>query len=317
MRVILLVNLGSPNKLKISAIRLFLYKFLSDKRVVNWRIRALWYFVLCCFILPIRAKQLLKQYAHIWLNTYSPLIYYTLQQQIGLQSRCTNGVIIAHAFSYSAPAIGDVLHSLHCNNKVDKLTVLPLYPQYSSTTTSAVFDQITKFYTDKRYLPNLNFICDFHDNIHYIAAVAQSITQYFTRYGAPEILIFSYHSLPVKIITSGDKYHEQCHNTSNLIAAKLNLAKEQYTVTFQSKFGGGKWLSPSTATTITDLALMGIKNIALVCPGFISDCLETLEEIAVTNRDRFINNGGVTYHYISCLNDSSLCIDLLYQLVKE
>lgn len=316
MRVILLVNLGSPNELSVSSIRLFLRRFLSDKRVVELP-RILWYPILYGIILPIRAKRLLKQYRDIWLNAASPLVYYTRVQQEKLQLKFSDDTVVAYAFSYAKPDVSQVLSSLHIKYNIDKLTVLPLYPQFSSTTTATVFDQLSSFYAKEKYLPKFNFIRDFHDNSYYIDAVAKSIADFFAIHGKPQRLIFSYHSLPERIIKAGDVYYEQCLTSSFLIAAKLNLKKDEYQITFQSKFGAGKWITPSTANTMSLLPKSGIKNIAVVCPGFISDCLETLEEIEVTNQKIFMANGGDKYNYIPCLNDNDLSIDLLHQLVKE
>jgi ferrochelatase len=316
MQVILLVNLGSPNEASIPSIRLFLRKFLSDKRVIGLP-RILWLPILYGVILPLRSNRLLKQYQSVWLDTESPLIYYTRMQQELLQGRYKENILVKYAFSYSAPYFNDELEDLHKKYSIDKLTVLPLYPQFSSTTTSAVFDQTARFYADKKYLPNLNFIRDFHDNSYYIEAIAETITKHFIKYGKPERLIFSYHSLPVKIIEAGDVYYEQCLASSELIAGKLNLTKDEYQITFQSKFGRDTWITPATAETLALLPKAGVKNIAVVCPGFISDCLETLEEIEVTNREIFINNGGATYQYIPCLNCSDLSINLLYQLTRK
>ncbi len=315
MQVILLVNLGSPNELTLRSIRVFLRRFLSDKRVIGL-LRILWYPILYGIILPVRAKYLLKQYKSIWLNATSPLIHYTRAQQEKLQHKFSDEVIVEYAFSYANPDIKAVLGHLHSKYKIDRLTVLPLYPQFSSTTTAAVFDAFSNFYADKKYLPHINFIRDFHDNINYIKAVASSISKYFALHGKPQQLIFSYHSLPVKIIEAGDVYYEQCLASSSLIAAELNLTQEEYLVTFQSKFGRSKWITPATAATLEHLPKSGVKDIAIVCPGFISDCLETLEEIEVTNQKIFMDNGGSKYNYIPCLNDSDLSIDLLYSLSK-
>lgn len=320
MQVVLLVNLGSPNELKVAAIRRFLRRFLSDKRVVNLP-RIIWYPILYGIILPIRASRLIGQYREIWLNEQSPLVYYTKSQQQKLQNviqeDTDSDTVIAYAFSYSNPDISEVLGNLHQKHNIEKLTVLPLYPQFSSTTTSAVFDQIAGFYASKKYLPQIQFIRSFYENDNYILAVANSIAEHFAKHGKPQKLVFSYHSLPVKIIQDGDSYYDECMHTTQLIAAKLNLHSDDYITTFQSRFGGGKWIAPVTADTICHLANTNTKHIALICPGFISDCLETLEEINVTNRNIFMNNGGNTYEYIPCLNDSNQCIDLLYSIVKE
>lgn len=315
MKAVLLVNLGSPNALTKLSIRKFLARFLSDRRVVGLP-KIVWYPILYGIILLIRPKYLLSQYQQIWIHNKSPLIHYTDSQRLKLEAKLSDQQIrVLHAFSYSNPDVEYALSQLDKN--VDELIILPLYPQFSSTTTMSVFDQIGQFYSDKKYLPHIKFVSNFHDNMLYIQAIANLVNKHISVYGKCQKLIFSFHSLPQKIIKSGDMYYEQCQVTAQLIAAKLKLLESEYLITFQSKFGRSKWIGPATAEVIAQLPKSGFNHIAVVCPGFISDCLETLEEIAVTNREIFVKNGGEKYYYIPCLNDSDACIDMLQEIIKE
>jgi protoporphyrin/coproporphyrin ferrochelatase len=314
--VILLVNLGSPNSLNVNAIRKFLWGFLSDRRVVNLP-RLIWYPILYGIILPFRSRRLIHQYKEVWIDGKSPLVHYTELQAKYLQqeySNTVNNVVVCHAFCYSDPEIGRVLTNIHKQYNVDKLTVLPLYPQFSSTTTAAVFDLIAKFYCDKKEMPELHFIRDFHMDKPYIQAIAASILKSWKTNGKAGKLIFSYHSLPQAIIDAGDPYYQQCLTTTKAVARQLGIDSDEYIVAFQSKFGRQKWLSPSTANVLTELANNGTTSVDIICPGFVSDCLETLEEILVTNRDLFISHGGSKYQYIPCLNASDDMIKLLFTM---
>lgn len=313
-RVILLVNLGSPNELSISAIRLFLAKFLADRRVVNLP-KILWYPILYGIILPFRAPKLLKLYGKIWHKSgMSPLIYYTKTQAEKLSEKI-HGIVVSYAFCYSNPEINDVLLDLHAKYEISDLQIIPLYPQFSSTTTSLVFDQVANFYKDKYYLPNIQFIRAFHDHGEYINLIAKKVQTSWANNGRADKLVLSYHSLPVNIITKGDSYYTECLNTSKLIAKKLNLSEDQYIVTFQSKFGRQKWLTPATNFKLMNLAKDNI-SVDIICPGFVSDCLETLEEINVSNRKLYMNNDGRQYNYISCLNDDDEFINVLALMMK-
>lgn len=317
--IVLLVNLGSPDELNVASIRRFLFRFLSDKRVVELS-RLIWYPILLGIILPYRAKMLLPKYKKVWYNNSSPLLYNTqqLQQNVNamfLQNKLDN-VIVEYALCYSSPYIDKTLDMLHNTYDISRLTVVPLYPQFSSTTTAPVFDRIARFYAKSKYLPEIKFISSFYNNTHYIDAIVSQLIEHFALYGQPQKLIFSYHSLPQKVVASGDRYYDQCLQTSNLIINKLAIAPQDCLITFQSKFGYQKWLVPSTIDTITSLAHAGIKKISIVCPGFISDCLETLEEVAITYRDLFISNGGLEYNYVPCLNHSGASANLVFQLLQ-
>ena len=314
--IILLVNLGSPDELSTSAIRAFLRKFLSDRRVVNLP-KLLWYPILYGIILPLRSVKLLKQYRQIWLEDSSPLVYYTKLQAEKL-ARYTGNIEVRHAFSYSTPTIDEVLDQLHKESRINKLTIIPLYPQFSSTTTLPVFDAVSRFYRDKYHLPEMYFVRDYFANVAYINVLAKSITDSWSKNGRGEKLVFSFHGLPEVIIKKGDTYYEQCVETTRLVAEKLGLNANEYVLAFQSRFGSQKWLGPATIKVVTDLGANGVKSIDLICPGFVSDCLETLEEVAIINKAAFIDAGGVTYRYIACLNDTEDFIQVLYSLaVRE
>lgn len=313
-KIILLVNLGSPDLLTVGAIRKFLGKFLSDKRVVNLP-KIIWYPILYGIILLLRPAKLLVQYKHIWYKDNSPLVYYTKFQAQKLKELINDDqVVVKYAFSYSTPQVSDVLAQIHSNFTVDKLTVIPLYPQFSSTTTMAVFDNVSKFYQDKFYLPQVCYINSFYNNKLYIKALAQSILASWATNSRHEKLVFSYHGLPVRIIQNGDAYFEQCLVTTKLVATELQLNEDEYVVAFQSKFGSEQWLSPSTVSVLNEYAQSGVKSVDIICPGFVSECLETLEEIAITLKSVYIKAGGETYNYIPCLNADNGLVQVLQNL---
>ncbi len=308
--VILLVNLGSPNSLSTSSIRKFLSAFLSDKRVVNLP-KILWYPILYGIILTFRAKRLLKQYTKIWLFNNSPLIHYTDMQATKLAK---TGHIVKYAFSYANPSINDVLSEIHNTLVPDKLTIVPMYPQFSSTTTLPVFDSISEFYKDKYYIPEIKFVSDFAANSLYINALCNTIRESWQNNGKSQKLVFSYHGLPLDIIKRGDAYFKHCELTTKLVVTQLGLTENEYIMVFQSRFGAQKWLSPATNITLAALARDGVISVDIICPGFVSDCLETLEEIAILNKEVFLNAGGVSYNYIPCLNDNDDFINVLNSL---
>ncbi len=320
-KLTLLVNLGSPNALSTKSIRLFLKNFLSDARVVDLP-KILWYPILYGIILPFRAKKLLHKYDQIWLKkqNLSPLIHYTnnICQNLSHKIQSIDSShIVKSAFAYSSPNITDTLNEViqqYTLANIKSITIIPLYPQYSSTTTASVFDIITKYFLDKKYIPTMQFINSFHANEYYINAVVQNIKLSWQNNDRGEKLIMSYHSLPVKVIKDGDTYYNECIKTSELIANKLHLTKDDYKISFQSKFGTQKWLTPSTTDVIKEYAKSNIKSIDIICPGFMCDCLETLEEIKCYNKEIFLQNGGDVFNYIPCINDDDTATSLLLNL---
>ncbi|WP_119344443.1 ferrochelatase [Facilibium subflavum] len=311
---VLLLNLGSPHKPDKKRIKRFLLEFLSDKRVIE-RQGLLWQIILRGIILNIRPRKSAKAYQKIWLeNGYSPLIYYTQTLASRLDDLIkTKDLNVFYAMRYGEPSIKNVLDQLDWNIYQD-LIVLPLYPQYSMTTSASCFDAIAAYFKHKAIIPSLHFIADYHQHPDYINAISQSIKHHQALHGQSEKLLFSYHGLPQSYVDKGDPYYQQCLVTTRLIADKLGLDHDQYQMSFQSRFGAQKWLTPYTDKTLLAFAQEGIKKVQVVCPGFSVDCLETLEEIAIENRHVFLSNGGEDYQYIPCLNDADSHVNLLKQL---
>ncbi|MBF6647691.1 ferrochelatase [Methylobacter sp. BlB1] len=313
---VLLVNLGSPAAPTTSAVRRFLKEFLGDPRVVNLP-RPLWWVILRFFILPFRPHRSTAAYRKIWDEKGSPLVFLTRQLADMVAQRLNaKGVITDYAMRYGKPSIAEQLNVLK-KQGIDNLIILPLYPQYSSTTTASVYDDLIKELNRWRHLPSFQFISDYHQDEHYIAAVAESIEKIWSQQGRNDLLLMSFHGLPEQLIKWGDPYFHQCHKTAALIAEKLDLDKENWCVVFQSRFGKAQWLKPYCAETLQNLARQGVKKIDVVCPGFAVDCLETLEEIAMENKALFIKAGGETYRYIPALNDSKLHADAIVKLIEQ
>jgi ferrochelatase len=317
---LLLVNLGSPEHLTLTAIRNFLQEFLTDKRVVGLP-RYLWYPILYGIILPLRVPKLLLKYKSIYLaNGKSPLIYYTAGQAQGLQALLDADSSVDYAFCYGSKlfSIDAVLKrkSLHmkCNSE---LIIVPLFPQYSSATSAAVFDQVAQFYAREKFIPSLRFIHGFAVNRIYIKALANSVRKLWSvnPQQLPAKLLVSFHSIPLRMVAAGDSYPQECELTFNLLCKELQLKPGQDAIlSYQSRFGGGKWLAPATNTIIQELAQSGNLVLDVLCPGFVSDCLETLEEIAIQYRELFLFHGGQELRYIPALNDSQEVARILQEI---
>jgi ferrochelatase len=316
--LVLLVNLGSPNDLSTKSIRSFLFKFLSDRRVVNLP-KILWWPILFSFILTFRVKKLLKQYKTIWLDSQSPLIYYSNAITKQLQYKyAANETQVSIAYSYAKPSIPDVIKEFCKNNEIKNLTIIPLFPQFSSTTTLTVLDQVYKYFKPKYATPNFTFINNYASHPLYIKAIAKKIlANSDIKYNNSKKLVFSFHGIPQVIVDKGDPYANDCYTSAKLIAIELGISDDDYLVCFQSKFGKQKWLTPSTIDGLKQLAQKNVTSVDIVCPGFVCDCLETLEEIAIINKQIFLDNGGVNFNYISCLNNSDDMINLLYNMVEN
>ena len=312
---VLLVNLGSPKSLKVSDVRAFLRQFLWDKRVVNLP-RALWWLILNFAVLPFRPRKSAEAYHKIWHKDGSPLIVFTkaLTEKVA-HSFADADVIVDYAMSYGDPSIPDKLASFKAQ-QVDEMMILPLYPQYSSTTTASVFDVCAQTLMSWRHIHSLRFISDYHQHPFYIGAIANSIETAWQEQGRAELLLMSFHGLPEKLTEWGDPYFYQCQKTAQLIAEELNLPPTEWKLVFQSRFGRAKWLQPYCVETLQELPKQGVKNIDVICPGFAVDCLETLEEIAMTNKEIFIAAGGESYRYIPALNDDAAQVDLMLALIK-
>ncbi|KRI01192.1 ferrochelatase [Curvibacter sp. PAE-UM] len=315
---ILLCNLGTPDAPTPAALRRYLAEFLGDHRVVEIP-RPIWWLILHGIILRLRPAKSAAKYATIWTPEGSPLKVWTERQAQALQAwmqQQGHHVTVRYAMRYGNPSMAAQLDALKAEGAT-RVLVLPAYPQYSGTTTASVFDAVYHWADRVRTIPELRFINRYHDDAGYIGALAQRIRTHWQAHGQPDQLVMSFHGVPERTLHLGDPYHCECHKTARLLAQELGLTKEQYTVTFQSRFGKAKWLEPYTEPTVIRMAQAGIKRIDVVCPGFTSDCLETLEEIAQEVREAFLHAGGQAFHYIPCLNDSAAWIEAMGQLTQQ
>jgi len=313
---VLLANLGSPTAPTTSAVRRFLKDFLWDPRVVNLP-RPLWWVILHFFVLPFRPHKSAKAYRKIWDENGSPLAFWTMQLAGQVADKLSaKGVTVNYVMRYGEPAIAKQLRVFK-EAGIENLIVLPLYPQYSSTTTASIYDDVVKELNKWRHLPSIQFISDYHRDSHYIAAVADSIEQTWREQGKNELLLMSFHGLPEQLTKRGDPYFHQCHKTAALIAEKLGLNEKQWLIVFQSRFGKAQWLKPYCVDTLKSLPGQGVKTVDVVCPGFAVDCLETLEEIAMENKSIFMQAGGIDYRYIAALNDSEAHVSAIVNLIEQ
>jgi len=315
---VLLVNLGTPEAPTASALRPYLRQFLGDPRVIEWP-AWVWKPILNGIILNVRPKKSARLYASIWTEQGSPLLVYSQNITNKLRSALTNqwgdAIRVELAMRYGQPSIAETLEAMRQAN-VQRLLVLPLFPQYSATTTATIYDVIFDELKRWRWMPELRTITGYHDNPLYIRALANSIEQAWAGADRPAKLLFSFHGIPKSYFEKGDPYHCYCHKTARLVAQELGLASEAYQVCFQSRFGPEEWLQPYTDKTLEAWAAQGIEHVDAICPGFAVDCLETLEEIAEENREAFLGAGGKHYRYIPCLNDNEDQMALMLKLVE-
>ncbi|MEJ2059937.1 MAG: ferrochelatase [Gammaproteobacteria bacterium] len=316
---VLLVNLGTPESPTPRAVRRYLREFLSDPRVVEYP-RALWWLVLNGIILNLRPRRSAHAYRQVWTPEGSPLLAISRRQKSALQAalrhHLTGPVEVALGMRYGEPSIAEALATLK-QAGAQRLLVVPLYPQYSATTTGSVFDAVADELKRWRWVPELRFIQDYHDDPGYIAALAASVRAYWDEHGRGEYLLMSFHGVPKRYFQAGDPYHCLCLKTARLVAEALELGENDWQCTFQSRFGREEWLRPYTDETLRTLPQQGKRRVDVVCPGFAADCLETLEEIAMQNRDVFLASGGEAYRYIPALNDSPEHIEALSGLVER
>ncbi len=317
---VIITNLGTPDAPAPKALRRYLKEFLSDPRVVEVP-RLIWWFILNLVILPLRSRASAKVYKTVWTEDGSPLLDITLRQVKALQKKVDqkcgeNKIVVDCAMRYGNPSIKSVLQSFTDQN-IRNIIVLPLYPQYCAATNGSTFDAIAKELINYRWVPDLKFISGYHLEPSYINAMAISISNYVSKNGMPDLLLFSYHGIPRKYLDRGDPYYCFCVQTTRLIQQKLKLEDEKIKTTFQSRFGREPWLQPYTDEVLKSLPEKNIKKVAVVCPGFSADCLETLEEIQVENMEYFMEAGGESYDYIPCLNDDNDHIDMMFDLIEE
>jgi protoporphyrin/coproporphyrin ferrochelatase len=309
---VLLCNLGTPDAPTPGALRRYLAQFLSDPRVVEIP-RAIWWPILHGIVLRLRPAQSARKYASIWTPEGSPLAVWTDKQAKmlrGYLGERGHDVVVRHAMRYGNPAIAAVLDELKAQGAT-RVLVLPLYPQYSGPTTASVIDAVAAWAANIRALPELRFVNRYHDDTGYIAALAKRVGDHWMMHGRPDRLVLSFHGVPKRTLLLGDPYHCECQKTARLLTERLGLGQDQVVVTFQSRFGKAQWLQPYTEPTLRQLATQGVKRVDVMCPGFTSDCLETLEEIGAEARRAFLGSGGQTFHHIACLNDQHEWISAL------
>ena len=314
---VLIINLGTPDSTSWLDIRKYLREFLSDRRVIEVN-PIIWQIILNLFILTFRPSKTAKAYKEIWMKNenMSPLLYYTKKQSektsLSLQKK---DIVLDFAMRYGNPSIKKKIHKLHemgCEN----LVILPLYPQYAAATTATVCDEVYRTLMKMRWQPSLKIIPHYESNPLYIDALVNSINKKINEISwKPDLIIASYHGIPKKYFDKGDPYHCYCHKTTRLIVEKFNSIKVK--TTFQSRFGPQEWLQPYTDKTLENLPKEGIKNILTICPGFSSDCVETLEEILIQGKESFINAGGLNFDMVPCLNDNDDHIFLLKSLIEN
>ncbi|MBJ6976373.1 ferrochelatase [Vibrio cholerae] len=309
---ILLANLGTPQAPTPQAVKAFLSQFLHDQRVVDMS-RWLWCPLLHGIILPTRSPKVAKLYQSIWMDEGSPLMVYSRRQRDKLAELSQRPVELG--MTYGEPSLLEGVRKLQ-QQGVEQIVVLPLYPQYSATTTAAVFDGIAKALRQLPVVPELHFIRDYHDHPLYIQALAKSVRASWQLHGQGDLLLCSYHGIPKRYAQNGDIYPEHCKKTTELLAQALGLPQDKVMMTYQSQFGKEEWLQPYTDKTMEALPSQGIKKLDVICPAFSVDCLETLEEIAEQNQEIFLHSGGEAFHYVPCLNDSQSHIELMAALVK-
>ena len=316
---VLLVNLGTPTEPTAASVRRFLKQFLSDPRVVEYP-RWLWWLILNGIILRIRPSRSAEAYRKIWTDAGSPLMIYSegvadgIRQQ--LDRRLPGALSVELAMSYGDPSISDAVDRLLAAG-ARRLLVLPMYPQYSGTTTASVIDAVARKMNDLRWVPELRFINQYHDEPGYIDALVASIREYWQQHGRGDKLMFSFHGVPRKTLLSGDPYHCQCRKTARLVVESLGLGDDEWVLSFQSRVGREEWLKPYTDEMVAQLGEQGIGRLDVVCPGFSADCLETLEEIAMQNAELFLESGGESLRYIPALNDRDDHISFLADLVQQ
>jgi protoporphyrin/coproporphyrin ferrochelatase len=315
---VLLVNLGTPEAPTAPAVRAYLREFLSDPRVVELP-RAIWLPLLYLLVLTTRPKASAQRYAQIWMSEGAPLRVHTERQTKLLRGYLGERagalpLTVDHAMRYGRPSIPDKLRELKALG-CDRVLLVPLYPQYSASATASVFDAAFRCLGTMRSQPALRTVREFHDHPAYIASLGQSVRDHWMRNGRPDALVMSFHGVPRAALERGDPYHCACQKTGRLLAETLGLKPEQWRIAFQSRFGAAEWLKPYTADVLADLGRQKTGRVDVICPGFVSDCLETLEEIAIDGKARFLGAGGREFHALPCLNERGDWIQALADIV--
>ncbi len=313
---VVLVNLGTPAQPDSRSVRQFLKQFLSDPRGGEVP-RLIWWFILRLFVLTFRPARVAKLYQSIWTAQGSPMRVIVEQQVSALQARYPLGQVqVSHAMTYGTPALADVLTE-QIKQGYHRILLLPLYPQYSASTTAPVLDQLADWFKSHRNLPQVRYVRDYHDHPAYIEALAVRVESFWQEHGRAERLLMSFHGIPQDYYRKGDPYPDECTVTANKLAERLGLEQNAWAMSYQSRFGAQVWMQPYTDQLLQKWGEGGVASVQVLCPGFSADCLETLEEIAEQNRELFLEHGGKSYQYIPALNDMPAHIDLLSALIEQ
>ena len=317
---VLLANLGTPKSPQTSDVRKYLRQFLSDSRVVELP-KPLWWFILNGVILVLRPKRSAHAYKAIWTQEGSPLLVNSLRQRDALESCLKNenagNAHVICAMRYGEPSIGQAIVEFE-ELGIDRIVVMPMYPQYSGPTAGSVFDEIGNVLRLRRIVPSIRFVNGYAQEPPYIFALKQSVLEHWDRNGRGQKLVMSFHGLPEESCSrDGDPYQSQCFSTARLLAEELELLENQWLVCFQSRFGPKKWLQPYADSVLRNLPKEGIRHVDVICPGFSADCLETLEEVNMGYRELFLESGGKKFHYIPCLNDHPQHINMIAEFIRN
>ena len=311
---VLICNLGTPETYKTKDVRRFLRQFLSDGRVIEIP-KIIWWFILNGIILTLRPSKSAKLYKSVWTKEGSPLLVLSKKLTEKLKKSVGDSCEVELAMRYGNPSMESALMSLK-NKNCRKLIVIPMFPQYSGTTTGSIFDEVARVLSKWRWVPSLSFVNSYHDQPEYINALADSLSNHIKN-NSPQKIIFTYHGIPKRNFDLGDPYQCYCQKTTRLVAEKLNLEDGTYITTFQSRFGPAEWLKPYTSDTMGELPLQEVKNVLVVAPAFSVDCLETIEEIDQENKEIFLKAGGEKFTYAPCLNDSGGQVNLLKAIIDK
>lgn len=314
---VLLTNLGTPDSPEVADVRRYLKEFLSDRRVVNTP-PLIWWPILNLLILNTRPRRSAEAYSKIWTAEGSPLLTISQEQAAGLQALLGDSgqFTVELAMRYGNPSIADAMRNLK-RRGVERIIVLPLYPQFSHTTTTSTQDAVEAAQARDPYPASVRFIRHYYEHPDYIAALADSVLEHWAEHGRADKLIMSFHGIPREYAEAGDPYAEECQHTAALLADALELGEQDWMLTFQSRLGPKEWLQPYTDKTLESLAQSGTRSVQIMCPGFSADCLETLEEVSMENRDIFLQAGGERYEYIPCLNARDDHLRLMASLVQQ
>lgn len=308
---VILVNLGTPDAPDAKSVRKYLKTFLWDDRVIKRN--PLWYLILNAIVLNTRPKKVAKLYKSIWTDD-SPMRSIGFEQASLLQQQLNEQADVFLAMTYGQPSLKETLKEV-AEKKYENIVVLPLYPQYSATTTAAIFDQVADFIKQTRDIPNIHLIKDYHQNRDYISALANQIEEFWNENGKSDKLLLSFHGIPQIYVEKGDPYQKQVETTVKKLIETLKLSENDYQLCFQSRFGPTQWLQPYTDKTLESWGKEGIESVDIICPAFSADCLETLEEIAEENKEVFLSSGGKQYRYIPALNTRTEHIKMMEKLV--